>query len=857
MKTPVRLLMLALFACFAVSASGQTVTLTASNIGGHTKVASGQLCVTPVDASNHPLPASALGGSSGGAITYEPACVPVTSGAISPLALPDTALTTPTNLCLRITVSDTSQNGRIIYTATCAQPASTGQTSWCTTTGGVTTCNFDKYHPNLPTLALQTAGPAGPAGATGATGPTGAAGAVNCSPGPCGTNGDFNVAGKLFTGGYSFGPSLPFGIDIYSFFGDSLTGGSEDGTGITYPQQVATLTSHTANNYGIGGQRSGDIAVRMNAYAGTSNQQFASGFTIPTSGSVAVTFVSGYEPAFNWTSPRSPYPNGIPITFTVSGTAYSGYVVASGSIPTFTYAFTPSVYPGSPVTVPSGTAWTTVLNVGDLTGCVGIGAGENNFGSSAQVEADIAAMVATVSASTQCYAVFSILNQRGPASYWSGGAAYTTITGINSYLSTTYGTHYIDVRSNLVAQYNPANAADVIDHGHDVPPTSLMAQTVTGTMTSAIGDTTTCAFSTSTAAGLYELVVVDSEVILVQSGSNGAYTCTRGYAGTTAATHSNGAAMAIINALHPGQNVLYSAANLSSSCTTSTNTANGYICWAKQFNTWLNSTNSTSSYVTFNSMNRMNYAQNNHPITAQTLNVGLPGQSTSTLTATPSGAWVFTGLPTLYGCSATDACFLSLGAPGGSGWGAMYLHASSTAASFKACTGGYTGTSCTTFGPSGMAAGDGSGATLSYAADASGNLVVNGHGVICTTCTGAFIGAVSNPFQTIYGAHIRAVNSGFYDELTPDTLTASRSAFVPDGTSATVMSATLTTTASTTDSVTVTGMTSTGHCAMSPRNASAATNIATTYISTKAAGSITVTHTATSGMIYDFLCSSH
>lgn len=64
----------------------------------------------------------------------------------------------------------------------------------------------------------------------------------------------------------------------------------------------------------------------------------------------------------------------------------------------------------------------------------------------------------------------------------------------------------------------------------------------------------------------------------------------------------------------------------------------------------------------------------------------------------------------------------------------------------------------------------------------------------------------------------------------------------------------LTTSAATSDNVTVTGMTSSGHCSLTATNASAATNIATSYISAKAANQITVTHTATASMTYDILC---
>lgn len=77
---------------------------------------------------------------------------------------------------------------------------------------------------------------------------------------------------------------------------------------------------------------------------------------------------------------------------------------------------------------------------------------------------------------------------------------------------------------------------------------------------------------------------------------------------------------------------------------------------------------------------------------------------------------------------------------------------------------------------------------------------------------------------------------------------------IPAGNSSTVMPASLTTTSGTSDNVTVTGMTASGHCGLTATNASAATNIATTYISSKTTNQITVTHTATASMTYDILC---
>jgi hypothetical protein len=69
-----------------------------------------------------------------------------------------------------------------------------------------------------------------------------------------------------------------------------------------------------------------------------------------------------------------------------------------------------------------------------------------------------------------------------------------------------------------------------------------------------------------------------------------------------------------------------------------------------------------------------------------------------------------------------------------------------------------------------------------------------------------------------------------------------------------VITTSFTTTAATTDNVTVTGMTASGHCALTPTNSAAAGGIASVFISAKNTDQITVTHAATSGWTFDVLC---
>jgi hypothetical protein len=332
-------------------------------------------------------------------------------------------------------------------------------------------------------------------------------------------------------------------------WGDSLTQGNEDLSGITYPKQLAKLTGQTVANYGIGGETSSQIAVRLNAYAGKSEQTFTSGFTFPASGTVNVTFPAGFEPVN--TQYASDYKDGVPISFTVAGQSYTGNVVETGT----TYVLTPATYPSAAVTVPTGTAWTAVLPSGTDTGCVILWAGTNNFNDGTQVQADMTAMVAAVQTSTSCYLVMSVPNNDNPIE-WKGTAEYSAIMALNSALSATYsqGNHYLDIRSALVALYNPANPADVLDYGNDVWPYSLRAGDVSGYLTAPVGSATTCDLSADPAFAAGQIISANTEMIQIASGTNGAYNCVRGYASTIAATYASGTTYTAVDPLHLGQN---------------------------------------------------------------------------------------------------------------------------------------------------------------------------------------------------------------------------------------------------------------------------------------------------------------
>lgn len=182
-----------------------------------------------------------------------------------------------------------------------------------------------------------------------------------------------------------------------------------------------------------------------------------------------------------------------------------------------------------------------------------IWSGRNNYTDPTTVQSDIAAMIADVLPCTHQYMVLSIMNGEY-ANEHAGQTNYNDIINLNSALASTYGQNYLDVRSMLVAAYNPANGADVLDRTNDVPPFTLRAVDTSGVLSGAL-DSSSCSFTLTPAAGTvtaYFILTIDSEYILLTtiSGGTTVTACTRGYGGTTAASHNNGASYAGTDPAH-------------------------------------------------------------------------------------------------------------------------------------------------------------------------------------------------------------------------------------------------------------------------------------------------------------------
>jgi len=94
--------------------------------------------------------------------------------------------------------------------------------------------------------------------------------------------------------------------------------------------------------------------------------------------------------------------------------------------------------------------------------------GRNNYYQTSQVVSDVTACAAYVL--TGRVIVLSVVNAEGEG---VGTTAYNEIIQLDSELAALPGIQYIDVRSLLVASYDPSNPQDVTDHANDIPPTSL------------------------------------------------------------------------------------------------------------------------------------------------------------------------------------------------------------------------------------------------------------------------------------------------------------------------------------------------------------------------------------------------
>lgn len=97
--------------------------------------------------------------------------------------------------------------------------------------------------------------------------------------------------------------------------------------------------------------------------------------------------------------------------------------------------------------------------------------GHNNIADPERVKADIAQSVAHLAPGNPRFVVLSLVNNAWQAP--KGTDAYWRDLKLNADLAALYPGNWLDVRSLLVAHFDPNNPQDVIDNANDVVPSSL------------------------------------------------------------------------------------------------------------------------------------------------------------------------------------------------------------------------------------------------------------------------------------------------------------------------------------------------------------------------------------------------
>jgi hypothetical protein len=138
---------------------------------------------------------------------------------------------------------------------------------------------------------------------------------------------------------------------------------------------------------------------------------------------------------------------------------------------------------------------------------------------------------------------------------------------------------------------------------------------------------------------------------------------------------------------------------------------------------------------------------------------------------------------------------------------------------------------------------------------------------VTVTSSGAGATIYSDPGMsiTIPGSLITADQFGWYEYYIPLGYNVTETISSTSGLLVTVTNvvqngpvvASLTTTANTSDIVSIPGFVSTGHVSLTATNAAAAATIATTYVSSKSANSITITHPATANATFDIVATPY
>ncbi|VAS60585.1 flagellar biosynthesis, cell-distal portion of basal-body rod [Klebsiella quasipneumoniae] len=280
-------------------------------------------------------------------------------------------------------------------------------------------------------------------------------------------------------------------------YGDSKTAGTG---GTPYPTQLAALIGNgfVPNNYGIGGQKSGQIAMRMGAIP---TYITVDGNAIPAANStVTITQFNGASataaPTYPSQDRRILSTNSDNTTRTLDGWICGVKCritrTASGSNNnTKTEVYTLTALEGTGVRCLPGSLFVPDYAMQDYSDReMWICAGINDFRAGASTSADYDDDVAAIKANVDALIAFAEKSGRNillfgltadnyyPVEFYSG-IRYQRISEINYYWSQKYPAYYVrgnnglDLRETLVAAYDSSIAQDVTDYGNDITPSSL------------------------------------------------------------------------------------------------------------------------------------------------------------------------------------------------------------------------------------------------------------------------------------------------------------------------------------------------------------------------------------------------
>lgn len=279
-------------------------------------------------------------------------------------------------------------------------------------------------------------------------------------------------------------------------FADSIGAGTG---GIPFPTQLAGLIGDdfTAINYGLGGQKSGQIAMRMGAIP---TYITVNGNAIPAANaSVAITQFNGASataaPAYPSQDRRILSTNSDNTTRTLEGWICGVKCritrTASGDHNnTKAEVYTLTALEGTGVRCLPGSLFTPEYSLQNLSESeLWICAGINDFRAGASNASDydddvnsiinnLDAMISFGERKGMNILLFSLSNGDYPSEYLNG-IRYQRILDVNAHLSTSYPDYYVrgnngqDVRETLVSSFNNNNAQDIIDFDNDIIPSTL------------------------------------------------------------------------------------------------------------------------------------------------------------------------------------------------------------------------------------------------------------------------------------------------------------------------------------------------------------------------------------------------